>query len=120
MSWEADADLSATDVQEVFAGSENLSYDDPAGAAILFDAAVSHERRERRKQRYGWDLVAVRDVYLLESAIPDGRKIRTDGSVTVDGRTYGIESIHPRIGSRLKLVITRSTSLERSRENYRG
>lgn len=110
----SDYETAAADLVDYY--SQPILYSDPSlGSALPIDAAVYSEKAERRKNEYGWYLVMTRKVMFLKA----DADVRSDGTVTVDGKDYAIETIGDN-GDRTILGLTRAQAAEVSRPGYRG
>ena len=110
----SDYETAAADLVDYY--SQPILYSDPSlSSALSIDAAVYGEKAERRKNEYGWYLVMTRNVLVLNADLT----ARSDGTFTIDGKDYAIESMGDN-GDRTLFGLTRAAAAEVSRPGYRG
>ena len=117
MSWSADCQLLAGDSNDAF--GQSISYNDPTLAeAVTIVCPVTRERRERRNSpNVGSVWVRVRKVYVDDSE----QAVRHDGTFTIDGMDYGVESLENKDAGRRTIVNVQRVAVEEiTRPGYRG
>lgn len=111
--YSSDYETAAADLVDYY--SQPILYSDPSMEAVTIDAMVYGEKSERRKNDYGWYWVMIRNVTVLHADLTG----RSDGSFTIDGKEYSIETMADR-GDRTIFGLTRAVVSEMSRPGYRG
>lgn len=104
-----------------FGDEDVLSYQDadPEAAAVVVTAIVGPEQTERRRDRNGaLELVRVRSVFLQDSVV-DRAVVKTNGSVTIGGRTYAITHVGEVVGELYEVSLEAVAKAEITREGYR-
>lgn len=117
--FENDYEHASADLVDYY--SQPISYTDDSeeigGVPVDgIEAMVYSERRERRKNDYGWYWMSMRRVVLINNEIA----LRSDGKFTIDGRDYSIESTGEKAGDRTVVELVRSEAGEVNRPGYRG
>ena len=107
----------SADLSEYF--GQPISYIDPGRTrqVHLDNVEVFPEKESRRQNKYGWYIVQTRSITFL---VDDLKDVRIDGTFTIQGLKYSIESIGNLTGERTCCELIRVTAAEVNRPNYRG
>lgn len=97
-------------------GQPILYSDDSLADPVDIFAKVYSERSVRRQNDFGWYWVQIRTIECLRTET----EIRSDGTITISGKDYSIDSIGERAGGRTVIELVRTQAGEVSRPGYRG